>query len=527
MICPRCSIGEVAEDTRECVLCGFSMQKRVTLGKPVVDEVQETVQRELQGKFEINVLLRHGTRSVVYLAREIGRERLVVLKVIPIQRGLNPDFARFARQADIASSLSHSHIVPVLDFGRTNALLWYSMEFVEGRSLFDRSRDSGPIDLESCQRVLEQVASGLDYMHRRGVTHGNLKPTNILVEAEGWTRVSDACVMSAFPQIPGRGGRHMVMGTPEYMAPEQFRARAVGPSADQYSLAVVAFEALCGTLPFVCDSFDEIALMHQVEPPPRLTDVSNDVPVHVSEAIRQAMSKSPAKRFPTVLDFVAMLRHDWTPKASASQLTAVPEAKGAPIIAVVPEGKPRPSFLVAAGSVVGVVAVMIILFSVLRGPPEIDTSSEPVVTATQPTRRVQTPPTQLDPATPDPASQTGVSRQPADQAPQRPTAGPVDQTTRTPPRAQPRVVPQRPAVVQTQRPLGAIGYAFINSSPWGQVYVDDLLIGNTPRVAVPLQAGLHVIRIVRAGFETYERQVIVAPGQELRLTDITLKARQQ
>ena len=192
MTCPRCAIGDLADDTGKCVLCGFmpGSPTAVAVDKSAVDEVQETVQRELDGQFRINVLLRHGSRSSVYVADEVENNRLVALKVIPLQRGMNVDLSVFEREAGVAASLSHAHIVPILGFGHTRALLWYSMEYVKGRSLADLLRESGPMELETCQKILEQVASALDYLHRRSVTHGNVKPDNILVDADRWAMVS-------------------------------------------------------------------------------------------------------------------------------------------------------------------------------------------------------------------------------------------------------------------------------------------------------------------------------------------------
>ena len=504
MICPRCTIGEIAEDTGLCALCGFAPGAAVVVQQPVVDEVLETVQRELEGRFKIRVLLRHGTRSIVYLAEDVASGRMVALKVIPLQRGMQPDMARFQREASVAASLSHSHIASVLDSGSTRALLWYSTEHVEGRSLADILRESGPLELDPCRKILEQVASALDYMHRRSVTHGNLKPSNILLDAGNWARISDPCIMGVLDFPSGQRAGKVVSGTPEYMAPEQFRARAVGASADQYALGVIAYECLTGNLPFVGDAPDEFERLHKVEMPVPLQQSIPGIPDHVSEAVQRTLRKTPAERFPSVLDFVALLRRDWVPGASNL---------------ILPEGKPStPSrvFLMDAPKSqvplrvlkVGVPAVALVVAGLLWHPwssnstPE-DQSMQPVTLQ----RAV-------------PIVQDRTAEQPPATARETPQQQPASQTTQTRgPEAGPAVAPAPP-----QPPLDP-GTLLVNTTPWGQVYVDGEMVGNTPQ-RLSLAPGTHTLRVVQQGFEPFETEVQVASGQQVRLTDIVLRARQ-
>jgi serine/threonine-protein kinase len=508
MICPRCTIGEVGNDTGVCVLCGFQPGAGVAVHRPVVDEVLETVQRELEGRFRINVLLRHGTRSVVYVADEVPSKRMVALKVIPLQRGMAPDLARFQREAAVAASLSHSHIARVLGFGKTRALLWYSMEYVKGHTLADLMRDSGPLDLETCQKILEQVASALDYMHRRGVTHGNLKPSNILVDREDWARVSDACIMGAFSESGSRD--RGVGGSPEYMAPEQFRGRAVGPSADQYAMGAIAYECLSGNLPFVGDAPEEMERMVLAEAPAGLEQSRDDLPPHVRESVHRALSKTPAQRFPMVLDFVAMLRKDWVPPGGEAFATAGKAGSQSQVF-VIDGDKPKSRFVPVAWAALAL--LVIALGSIWLKPWESivgslnETGSPPPPSESQ----VQGTPTQL------PQTQQPV---------ERPRYEPLNRTEETPQApTQPAAIEARseaPATVTT--PPVNPGKLFVNSTPWGQVYIDGELIGNTPRV-MTLSAGTHSLRVVRDGFEAFELEIQLAEGQQLRLTDITLRAR--
>jgi serine/threonine-protein kinase len=508
MICPRCTIGEVAEDTGLCALCGFQPGVGVAVHRPVVDEVLETVQRELEGQFRISVLLRHGTKSVVYVADELPSKRLVALKVIPLQRGMNPDIARFEREAAVSASLNHSHIARVLGFGQTRALLWYSMEYVKGHSLADLKRDSGPLSLETCQKILEQAASALDYMHRRGATHGNLKPSNILVDREEWARVSDACIMSALDGS-GRRGR-IFSGAPEYMAPEQFRARTVGPSADQYALGVIAYECLSGNLPFVGDAPDEMERLHREEAPPPIGESSEDLPSHVCDAVHRALSKNIAQRFPTVMDFAAMLRRDW---AARSVEPLVPEgAPSSPSQVFVIDGAGR-NLPVVRLVLAALVVAMIVAGSIWLKPW---TAAAGVL---------GNPAAQPPAITAQPNIGEPISIQP--QTPSESTpAVPTEAAERTAPeRQRTEAVRQEDSPPRSTTPPVEAGKLFVNSTPWGEVYIDGELMGNTPQV-LELPAGAHRLSVVRDGFIPYEDEIQLAPGQQLRLTSIILRVRQ-
>ena len=517
MTCPRCAVGDLAEDTGKCVLCGFvpGATSTVAVEKPVIDEVQETVQRELEGRFRLNVLLRHGSKSLVYLADEVETNRLVALKVIPIQRGMNVDLVSFEREAGVAASLSHAHIVPILSFGQTKALLWYSMEYIKGRSLADLLRESGSMDLETCQKILEQVASALDYLHRRSVTHGNVKPDNILVDADRWAMLSDACVMSSLRPTSEQGNAKVLTGSPEYMAPEQFRARSVGASADQYSLGVVTYECLTGNLPFVGDSPVEMERMHRAEILEPIKDVVEDLPEHVNHAIQRAMGKTPAIRFATVLDYVAMLRRDWAPQTNAA--TTVPDNRpGRPShVFVIDAPKRRSRWLWGLGGIFVIVAAAASYYWFGPGQgtvliqsdmPEVSSSpggAEPAVGDTE-----TMPPTGDDVGEAPPETPTTSARQTRPRPSATRPAAPAPVTTEVP------EIPQAP------------GELFINARPWGRVYVDGEFVGNTPQAGLTIAAGIHTIRVLRDGFETYEAEIEIFSGRQRRITDIVLRPRQ-
>ncbi len=534
MTCPRCTIGDLEHDTGKCALCGFipGGASAVAVDKPLIDEVQETVQRELQGRFQINVLLRHGSRSAVYLADEVESNKLVALKAIPLQRGMNVDLALFEREAAVAASLSHAHIVPVLSYGQTGTLLWYSMEYIKGRSLADLLRDTGPLDLETCQKILEQVASALDYLHRRNVTHGNVKPDNILVDADRWAMVSDACVMNALRSTSESTSARIFTGTPEYMAPEQFRARSVGASADQYSLGIVAYECLSGAVPYIGDSPGEMERMHRTEILEPLNNVVNGLPTHVGQAVQRALGKTPAVRFATVLDFVSMLQSDWAQPAPGTLAPVERPSSTQSRVFVIEKPKRRfrwviwlaaTLFVLVAG---GGAFLKFGLASAMGWLPESMRPSGDQSASTSGSSAVDTPMEFFE--VPEPAMQDPAPARETAESPTPPPSTQVEQPapaqstpTQTPVQTQPR-----PTQTPVRQAPVAPGLLFVNASPWGQVYIDDELVGNTPLRGMEISPGSHRIRVVRDGFIPFETEIQVAPGQHRRLTNIVLTPRQ-
>jgi len=521
MICPRCSVADIPDDTHQCPLCGFAPNGNVIVDQPVQDEVLHAVQQSLGDKYLIEAVLRLGERSFVYLAEEVARERVVALKVIPVRNLVDHELAkRFERQAELAASLTHSHIVPVYDFGTTRTFLWYTMEHVRGQSLAELLRGSGPMDLETCMRIAEQVASALDYAHRREVVHGNLKPTNIFVDEKRWVRVSDFAVLDAFGRPTAPEGGAPVLHKPEYLAPEQFYARSAGASADQYAFGVVLYQCLAGSPPFVGDSFEEVARLHATEPPPRLSRLRADLPVYVMEAILRSLSKVPAGRFPTVLDFTSALSSGFgvsaTRRSSASAPSVRPSAPQSTAVLVVDGGgRGRTLKRAVLGSLALAVVAAVVL--VAAQPRWLSLTLERIgstIAAVVPGASEEAGALEwetLEPIAPAPprAEQSEVPAEPSAQL--RDTE---------PAAVQPPPDQSRPAA---QAP----GRLFVNSRPWGQLFIDGNLIGNTPQPDLQLRPGTYRIRVERDGYVPFDREVRIGSGEVIRLTDIVLEPREE
>jgi serine/threonine-protein kinase len=310
MQCPRCNVGDISATDNYCIHCGFTLGKGGKQHTPVPPDLEERIRGVLSPQYRIEGMLGRGGMSLVYLAREVDLNRFVAMKVLPLQLSHGTDAAeRFKREAKIAASLDHPHIVPIHRIGATSTFLWFTMKFVAGRSLVERVEENGPMGRVETFKIIEQVASALHYAHERGVVHRDVKPANVMVDDDGCAMVCDFGVAKGFGSaeavsLTQSGG---TMGTPTYMSPEQLYGQPLDGRADQYSLAILIFECLAGRPPFIADSMGEILRMHCLEPPPRLSEFRPDLPLRVSQGLARAMSKKPDQRYANVLDFVVAI----------------------------------------------------------------------------------------------------------------------------------------------------------------------------------------------------------------------------
>jgi hypothetical protein len=256
------------------------------------------------GEYEIHHELGRGGMGSVFLAREVGLDRLVAIKVLPpnlmFDEGL---IERFKREARMVAKLHHPNIIPVYRVHHSHNLAFYTMHFVPGRSLAEIMGPNRIPSLQEVERVLLEAAAGLGYAHKRGVIHRDVKPANILIDAEGHVHLTDFGIAKALVGSTHLTETGAVIGTPQYMAPEQCEGRMVDGRADQYSLAAVGYQLLTGQPPFVSDSMKELLYHHLFTPPRPLNAVRPETPLPLRDAIHKALSKDPADRFDTMEDF--------------------------------------------------------------------------------------------------------------------------------------------------------------------------------------------------------------------------------
>ena len=259
-------------------------------------------------RYRIRREIGRGGMAVVYLADDLRHRRQVAIKFIQPELAQAVGAARFLREIEIAAQLAHPHIVPLYDSGEIDGRLFYVMPFLEGESLRQRLDRERQLPVPDAIDIGRKVASALEYAHARDVVHRDIKPENILLY-EGEAMVADfgialAVSAAASPRITGTG---LVLGTPEYMSPEQSLDEGADARSDQYSLACVLFEMLAGEAPYSGSSPYSILSKRLVDPVPSVQRLRSTVPLPVDRAIARAMAKVPADRFASIAAFATEL----------------------------------------------------------------------------------------------------------------------------------------------------------------------------------------------------------------------------
>ncbi|MFN0178583.1 MAG: serine/threonine-protein kinase [Gemmatimonadales bacterium] len=257
------------------------------------------LQEALAGHYSLDRELGRGGMGIVYLAREVRLDRPVALKLLPAGLAERPELRdQFLREARTAARLSHPHIVPIHAVHEFGAFVLFAMAYVEGETLGERVRGRGPLPPRDAARILREVAWALGYAHAQGVIHHDVKPDNILLEAgSGRALVTDFGIAHRSAD-PARIGTDEVVGTAEFMSPEQASGAAVDERSDLYALGVVGYYLLSGRLPFQGDSAAATLVKHLTEPPVPLAAVAPGIPTSLAQAIDRCLAKDPEERFP-------------------------------------------------------------------------------------------------------------------------------------------------------------------------------------------------------------------------------------
>jgi eukaryotic-like serine/threonine-protein kinase len=303
---------------------------------PVAVDIREQLQTALHPAYAIERELGGGGMSRVFVAEETSLGRRVAVKVLPPERSAGVDLERFQREMRLAARLSHPHIVPVLRAGQAGDLLYYTMPFIPGESLRERLRRECQLPLEEALRIAREVADALDYAHRGGIVHRDVKPENILLH-DGHALVTDFGISRAVTQataVETLTQAGLALGTPTYMSPEQASAdRDVGARSDVYSLGCVLYEILAGEPPFTGPTAHAILVKRFTEPAPSIRRVREAVPGPVDAAIQRALAKAPADRFATAADFARALT---APMSATSMIDSPSLSAGRKSVAVLP-----------------------------------------------------------------------------------------------------------------------------------------------------------------------------------------------
>jgi TPR repeat protein/tRNA A-37 threonylcarbamoyl transferase component Bud32 len=342
------------------------------------------------GRYLIRGELGRGAMGIVYDAVDPMIGRRVAVKVISLKAGMDASQAEFLkerlfREARSAGRLFHPGIVVIFDVGLHEDAAFITMEHVDGPSLLQLLAD-GRLDSKAALGILQQTAAALDYAHRHGVVHRDIKPANIMLQGRVTVKVADfgiAKLMSAQNQtLTG-----VLMGTPSYMSPEQVEARAVDGRADQFALAVMAYELLTGTRPFQADSMPTVAHMIVYGPRPSAQAVNPTLPPGIDAVLDRALSRFPEQRFPTCTEFTSAIEavlsgqgavEKKNPAREPAKVPKVQKKRGAPAIFYVGG--------IAALVIVALVMAFVYYRSLQRHPTPTPAASPVVVAATAPSQ---------------------------------------------------------------------------------------------------------------------------------------------
>ncbi|MEP6573423.1 MAG: serine/threonine-protein kinase [Gemmatimonadota bacterium] len=259
------------------------------------------------GEYEIIAELGRGGMATVYLAHDITLGRKVAIKVMAPGLLNGPGMVeRFKREARTAGALSHPHIIPVFAVRESERILYFIMKYVPGRTLESALTQIGAFPLAMAGCILSEAGGALDYAHRQGVIHRDVKPGNIMVDEEGFAVITDFGIAKA-TEAEGLTQTGIVIGTPSYVCPEACAGQAATVLSDQYSLGVVAYQLLTGKKPFIADS--TMAVMYaQINTPPRpLRELRPDCPPELEAVVLRMMAKAPGERWPSVRDAVTAI----------------------------------------------------------------------------------------------------------------------------------------------------------------------------------------------------------------------------
>jgi len=269
--------------------------------------------RLLSNRYEIGDTLGYGGMSEVHRGRDIRLGRDVAVKVLRADLARDPTFQlRFRREAQNAAALNHPAIVAVYDTGETESengpLPYIVMEYVDGRTLRDIVKAEGPLPARRAMEVMADASAALDFSHRHGIVHRDVKPANIMITGSGAVKVMDFGIARAVADGQAAVTQTAaVIGTAQYLSPEQARGETVDARSDVYASGCVLFELVCGEPPFTGDSPVAVAYQHVREDPRKPSDVNENVPASLDAVVLKALSKNPANRYQSAAEMRADL----------------------------------------------------------------------------------------------------------------------------------------------------------------------------------------------------------------------------
>jgi serine/threonine protein kinase len=538
--CSSCQ-AENARDAQACARCGTVLPITPTQLIVTVDLRPGVV---FDSRYEILGPLGQGGMGMVYKARDRSLDEVVAIKV------LRPDFAQDPRMADrfkseirLARRVRHRNVCAIHDYGEDQGLFYISMEYLEGVDLKHQLRDRGALPAADAYEVSIQIAEGLQAVHEAGIIHRDLKTPNIMRDAGGVARLMDFGIAKREGDGTRTATGHIV-GTPEYMSPEQAQGHRVDFRSDIYALGIVVYEIFTGRVPFRGETPISTILKHLHDPPPLDPPEAESIPPAVRSVLRRCLEKDPADRFPSARDVAEALRGARSP--SRRQQPVPTSALEAPTletptlaVPVAHPAAPRRSALQPWLLVVPLIAVtggaLVVTSTFMRSASPlrpVEVASAPQTTLVPMAASTVMPPPTLavSAASPHAAvlskSVTSLVTPPPDSVHSaRPVKGfgitgrpPATAAAAPAPIAAAPATAAPPAVTVPPSTMAAEpGQLQVAVRPWGEVSVDGRVIGTTPLDRITLPAGTHVLRVRHPLYEVWERPVYIRPGETAKM----------
>ncbi|UCF21560.1 MAG: protein kinase [Gemmatimonadota bacterium] len=484
-VCIHCST-PLPDGSQFCSQCGTPVPGRgpdsptlTPQGREIFDRLKEAT----AGRYEVLRELGRGGMAVVFLGYQKSLDRYVAIKVLLPLLGYDPEIVeRFTREARTQGKLDHPNIIQVFEIYNEGGLTFFTVPYISGRSLRVFLQDNPHPTIEKIRRYLGQAADALAYAHRRGVVHRDVKPDNILIDADRdrviLTDFGIAKALAAETTLTTPGD---LLGTPQYMSPEQGEGRHdLDGRADQYSLGLIGYEMLAGRRALQADNLAELMYKHRFEDPPPIHQIRPDAPRNLLDVVTRAISKDRDERFPTMEAFLAALETpDFLSAVDEDRTEPMPSLDGeeATLRVHTPPGvmrTPRPGGIDSTTPETTEPPG--------RPPVEADLATAPTIT---PAPTVTPPPATPPPRTPPPATPQPAVTTPTG-APRPDVA--ATPTPVSPARATPRPQPPRPARPEPAR----VGADRRRGAPRG------LLLGSGAVIALVL-AGLYFFGPLKPG----------------------------
>lgn len=301
-------------------------------------------QERVLGAYRLLERIGKGGMGEVYRAQHIQIGREAAVKVLPANLATDEDFLRrFKREASSAASLAHPNILQVYDYGEQDGTPYLVMPYIRGGTLKDRI-EGGKAPASQMTKYLTEVADALDYAHRKGIIHRDVKPANILIDEDDRAYLSDFGIAKALEGNDNLTQAGVGVGTPEYMAPEQAQGRA-DPRSDLYALGIMVYQMLTGQVPFTGNTTVEVLMKHLQEPVP-LSSLRGAVAQQFGPILQRALAKDPNQRYQSGRELMADVNQALVRSGFASAVVTAPTV----ISAVPPQGS-NPSLTPPAGQV--------------------------------------------------------------------------------------------------------------------------------------------------------------------------------